>query len=75
VSSVALTLIPDSETLGDAYEYLKKMYPVDTTGGRRYNRKISNRKTRKNKKRRTKKLKYGKRRFTQHKKRSMTKRR
>ena len=43
-------------------------------GGRRYNRKIKNRKTRKQKKRRTKKLKYGKRHFTRYKKRGLTKR-
>ena len=44
-------------------------------GGRRYNRKIRNRKTRKQQKRKTRKLKYGKRHFTRHKKRGLTKRR
>jgi len=84
-SSTSLTVAPSSlySELVDLFgeeatnELQRAMLNLGNTnrGGKRYYRKVTNRKTRKHKKRKTKKLKYRKKRQTKHKRIHLTKRR
>jgi len=81
--STELVVIPDftrelreeygDETVDELIFTLQNL-DVETTGGRRYNRKRQNRKTRKNKKLKTRKLKHGKKRHTKNKRQRPTRR-